>query len=115
MLLDEPTRGLDVVGVQTIFRYIAHLRESGKAVVVCTHRLDEAERLCDRFGLLHRGKLQHHGTLEQLREGSGREHLVEMFDDLMNPTHAEMAPAGDAEIGDAVSADISNANIERPS
>lgn len=89
MLLDEPTRGLDVVGVQTIFRYIGHLREAGKAVVVCTHRLDEAERLCDRFGLLHRGRLRHHGTLWQLRQSTGREHLVEMFDDLINPTLTE--------------------------
>ncbi|MFG0291378.1 MAG: ATP-binding cassette domain-containing protein [Rhodopirellula sp. JB044] len=85
MLLDEPTRGLDVVGVQTIFRYIAHLRQVGKAVVVCTHRLDEAERLCDRFGLLHRGNLKYHGTLQTLRDESGCQHLVEMFDDLMNP------------------------------
>lgn len=85
MLLDEPTRGLDVVGVQTIFRYIAHLRETGKAVVVCTHRLDEAERLCDRFGLLHQGKMRYYGTLAELRTGTRREHLVEMFDDLMNP------------------------------
>ncbi|SMP40469.1 ABC-2 type transport system ATP-binding protein/sodium transport system ATP-binding protein [Neorhodopirellula lusitana] len=89
MLLDEPTRGLDVVGVQTIFRYIAHLRETGKAVVVCTHRLDEAERLCDQFGLLHRGRLCHHGTLEEVRRDTGREHLVEMFDDLMNPATIE--------------------------
>jgi len=86
MLLDEPTRGLDVVGVQTIFRYISHLRHIGKAVVVCTHRLDEAERLCDQFGLLHRGRLRYHGGLEQIRQESGREHLVEMFDDLMNPS-----------------------------
>ncbi len=83
MLLDEPTRGLDVVGVQTIFHYIEHLRAIGKAVVVCTHRLDEAERLCDRFGLLHRGHLQHEGTLSQLQLSTGREHLVEMFVDLM--------------------------------
>lgn len=83
MLLDEPTRGLDVVGVQTIFEYIEHLREVGKAVVVCTHRLDEAERLCDRFGLLHRGQLQYTGTLEQLQQETGREHLVDMFVDLM--------------------------------
>jgi sodium transport system ATP-binding protein len=83
MLLDEPTRGLDVVGVQTIFEYIQHLREVGKAVVVCTHRLDEAERLCDRFGLLHRGQLRHSGTLQQLRESTGCEHLVEMFVDLL--------------------------------
>ncbi len=83
MLLDEPTRGLDVVGVQTIFDYIEHLRELGKAVVVCTHRLDEAERLCDRFGLLHRGRLTHEGTLAELQRSSGCEHLVEMFVDLM--------------------------------
>lgn len=83
MLLDEPTRGLDVVGVQTIFEYIEHLREVGKAVVVCTHRLDEAERLCDRFGLLHRGQLKHTGTLAELQASTGRDHLVEMFVDLL--------------------------------
>lgn len=83
MLLDEPTRGLDVVGVQTIFRYIEHLRAVGKAVVVCTHRLDEAERLCDRFGLLFAGKLEHQGDLAALRDATGRTHLAEMFVDLL--------------------------------
>ncbi len=83
MLLDEPTRGLDVVGVQTIFEYIEHLREVGKAVIVCTHRLDEAERLCDRFGLLHQGQMRHIGTLEQLQSSTGQPHLVDMFVELM--------------------------------
>ena len=83
MLLDEPTRGLDVVGVQTIFEYIDHLRDVGKAVVVCTHRLDEAERLCDRFGLLHNGRLEHSGTMQELRASTHRDHLVEMFVDLL--------------------------------
>ncbi|WP_153558110.1 ATP-binding cassette domain-containing protein [Roseimaritima sediminicola] len=88
MLLDEPTRGLDVVGSQTIFRYIDHLRSLGKAVVVCTHRLDEAERLCDRFGLLHRGRLRYEGTLEQIRQHSGKRSLVEMFVDLLDEPDA---------------------------
>ena len=83
MLLDEPTRGLDVVGVQTIFEYIEHLREQGKAVIVCTHRLDEAERLCDRFGLLHEGKLRYSGTMDQLRTETRQDHLVDMFVDLI--------------------------------
>jgi ABC-2 type transport system ATP-binding protein/sodium transport system ATP-binding protein len=83
MLLDEPTRGLDVVGVQTIFDYIDLLRRGGKAVVVCTHRLEEAERLCDRFGLLHRGKLKYCGTLSDLREQTGHRSLVEIFIDLI--------------------------------
>ena len=86
MLLDEPTRGLDVVGVQTIFDYIDHLRSVGKAVVVCTHRLDEAERLCDRFGLLHQGQMKHTGTMEHLRRETDRDHLVDIFVDLMRGT-----------------------------
>jgi sodium transport system ATP-binding protein len=88
MLLDEPTRGLDVVGCQAIFQYIEHLRSMGKAVVICTHGLDEAERLCDRFGLLHQGSLRHEGTLDELRQQTGREHLVEMFVDLLNEPEA---------------------------
>lgn len=87
MLLDEPTRGLDVVGSQTVFRYIAQLRDAGKAVLVCTHGLDEAERVCDRFGLLHRGQLRHEGSLDQLRQATGRDHLVEMFVDLLADNH----------------------------
>ena len=83
MLLDEPTRGLDVVGVQTIFDYIDILRDQGKAVVVCTHRLDEAERLCDRFGLLHNGMLKYCGTLSDLQQQTGRNSLVDIFVDLI--------------------------------
>jgi sodium transport system ATP-binding protein len=79
MLLDEPTRGLDVFGSKEVFDYIAHLREKGKAIIVSTHRLDEAQRLCDRFGLLHKGRLHYEGTLSELREVTGRDTLAEMF------------------------------------
>lgn len=79
MLLDEPTRGLDVVGSQTVFEFIEHLRQMGKAVVLSTHRLDEAERVCDRFGLLHRGDMIYNGTLAEIRKATGQKHLTEMF------------------------------------
>ena len=79
MLLDEPTRGLDVFGSQAIFDYIGHLRQEGRAVIVTTHRLDEAERLCDRFGLMHQGRFVLEGTLDELRRASGRQTLVDMF------------------------------------
>lgn len=79
ILLDEPTRGLDVLGSKVIFDYIAAARQAGKAVIVCTHRLDEAQRMCDRFGLLHRGRMMHEGTLEQLRETTGLTSLTDMF------------------------------------
>jgi ABC-2 type transport system ATP-binding protein/sodium transport system ATP-binding protein len=84
ILLDEPTRGLDVVGSRTIFQFIQALRQQGKAILLSTHRLDEAERVCDRFGLLYGGKVQLEGTLAELTEKSGREHLVDMFIDLID-------------------------------
>lgn len=89
MLLDEPTRGLDVVGSQTVFRFIAQLKADGKAVLLSTHRLDEAERVCDRFGLLHRGQLLHVGTLSELQSAIGEEHLTEMFLKIMRETNSE--------------------------
>lgn len=79
LLLDEPTDGLDVLGSQVVVEYLSHLRAQGKAVILTTHRLDEAERLCDRFGLLHRGRLVCEGTLAELRSSTGCATLVEMF------------------------------------
>ena len=79
ILLDEPTRGLDVLGSKVIFDYIASARTAGKAVIVCTHRLDEAERMCDRFGLLHRGRIMHEGTLAELQSRTGLSTLTEML------------------------------------
>ncbi len=79
MLLDEPTRGLDVIGSKVVFDYIAHLRSQRKAVILCTHRLDEAQRLCDRFGLMYAGQLWHEGTLGELQAATGCDSLVDMF------------------------------------
>lgn len=89
MLLDEPTRGLDVVGTQVVFDYISHLRQIGKAVIISTHRLEEAQRLCDRFGLLHHGQLIHEGTLPELQKATGCESLVDMFVMFMKSPDAE--------------------------
>lgn len=88
MLLDEPTRGLDVLGSQVVVDYIGRLRDQGIAVLITTHRLDEAERLCDRFGLMHEGKLLHEGTLDELQAATGCRDLVDMFRKLLQPTLA---------------------------
>lgn len=85
MLLDEPTRGMDIVGTQSVFEYLTYLRDQRKAVIVSTHRLDEAQRFCDRFGLLFHGRLKYHGTLHELQSATGCESLVEMFVAMMKP------------------------------
>ncbi|MCI0683646.1 MAG: ATP-binding cassette domain-containing protein [Gemmataceae bacterium] len=79
MLLDEPTLGLDVLASQVVTEYIDHLRDEGKAVILTTHHLDDAERHCTRFGLLHRGRLVSEGTLAELRARTGCVSLIEMF------------------------------------
>ena len=101
MLLDEPTRGLDVVGTHVVFEYIAQLRSLGKAVVVSTHRLDEASHLCDRMGLLHRGRLRHEGTFAELQHVTGRATLFDMFLQLLGTP----IPADEAAREEAVDVD----------
>ncbi len=79
LLLDEPTLGLDVVASQIVFEYIDAVKKMNKAVILCTHRLEQAENICDRFGLLHEGRMAHEGTLGELQAETGKDHLVEMF------------------------------------
>lgn len=83
MMLDEPTLGLDVVGSQVIFNYIDLLKSQGKAVILCTHRLEQAQRICSRFGLLHCGQMVLRGTLHELQSETGQQDLVEMFVELI--------------------------------
>lgn len=94
MILDEPTLGLDVVGSQTIFNYIELLKSRGKAVVLCTHRLEQAQRVCNRFGMLHHGRMVREGSLIDLQQQTGRDDLVEMFIDLIEQDKAALAVDG---------------------
>lgn len=91
MLLDEPTQGLDIVGSQVVFEYIQHLRSEGRAVIICTHRLDEAERFADRFGLLHKGRLQLCGTLAELQSETSEQSLTNMFLKLLKQSDEVLA------------------------
>ena len=79
LILDEPTAGLDVLSNRLILRFLRESRDQGKAVLFSTHYLEEAETLCDRFGLLHHGRLLAEGTLEELRQLTGHERLTEIF------------------------------------
>ena len=79
LILDEPTLGLDVLTNRLILDFITRERDAGKAIVLSTHYLDEAERLCDRVGLMHNGKIIAEGDMTELRRKSGRERLNDIF------------------------------------
>jgi len=67
--LDEPTSGVDVNGRDTIRAIVRGLADSGCAVVLATHELDEAERVADRVVIFDGGQVIADGTLEELRRG----------------------------------------------
>jgi sodium transport system ATP-binding protein len=71
LILDEPTAGLDVLASRFLRDFVRAERERGKAIVFSTHYLAEAELLCDRIGLLHRGRLLAEGTPGALRAAAG--------------------------------------------
>lgn len=57
LVLDEPTTGLDPEARRVLWSIIAWFRRGGGAVLLSTHYMEEAERLCDRIGILHRGRI----------------------------------------------------------
>lgn len=79
MLLDEPTLGLDVLGSQVVFDYLHLLKQRQCAVILSTHRLEQAQRVCDEFGLMDRGKIRMRGHWESIQQQSGRSSLVDVF------------------------------------
>ncbi len=79
MIFDEPTLGLDVMTARTIVQFIRDCRQQGKTVVVSTHVMSEAEKLCDRIGIIDRGRLLVDGTLAELRTQYGATDLEDIF------------------------------------
>jgi ABC-2 type transport system ATP-binding protein len=73
VVLDEPFAGLDPVNRDFLRDVVLELRRDGTTVVFSTHVMEQAETLCDRIVLIHRGKLRLSGTVEEVRRREGRE------------------------------------------
>jgi sodium transport system ATP-binding protein len=79
MIFDEPTSGLDVMAARAIVAFIRECRDSGKTVVFSTHVMSEAEKLCDRIGIIHDGRLLAEGALAELRARFAIQDLEDLF------------------------------------
>ena len=91
VFLDEPTAGLDPEAALEVRELIARLKTEGRTIVVCTHNLDEAERLADSVGILRR-RLLVCDTLQRLRSGADGDGRVAVHITLTGPA-APHAPA----------------------
>jgi sodium transport system ATP-binding protein len=79
MIFDEPTLGLDVMAARAIVAFVRQCRNRGKTVIYSTHVMSEVTKLCDRVGIIHRGRLLAEGTLPELQARFGDSDLEEIF------------------------------------
>ncbi len=86
LLLDEPTAGLDVMSARNVRDLIARFRSEGRCVILSTHILGEAERLCDRLAIIDHGRVVASGTPEALQRETGQATLEEAFVHLVGET-----------------------------
>jgi ABC-2 type transport system ATP-binding protein len=77
LFLDEPTTGLDPQSRRDLWEIIREIRAAGRTVLLTTHYMDEAERLCDRVAIVDAGKLIALGTPRELIASLGGEHIIE--------------------------------------
>jgi ABC-2 type transport system ATP-binding protein len=72
VILDEPTSGLDPLGARWMKNLIIELRQQGKTVIMCSHRLEDVQDVCDRIAILSDGELQEYGSVKTLLQDANR-------------------------------------------
>lgn len=79
VIFDEPTSGLDIVTARSVTDYLKKLRDDGKTVIVSTHIMSEAEKLCDKVGVIIGGKKVCEGSIPEILEKTGTADLEDAF------------------------------------
>jgi len=87
MIFDEPAKGLDPVAAESVLSFVRKCKAEGKAVIFSTHVMSEAEKLCDRIGILYGGKLLAEGTLDELKTMTSSGSLEEAFLSMVGAAH----------------------------
>jgi len=78
-IFDEATSGLDIISSQDILEFIKKERDAGKCVLYSTHYMEEAENICDRVVLIHKGRVLIIGTPDEINKSTNTTNLREAF------------------------------------
>lgn len=95
LIFDEATSGLDVLVAREVLKTVAQLRDQGKCIIFSTHIMREAEKLCDRIGVVNKGRLLAEGSKADLMEEYQEEDLEELFFRLIEKHERETAGQAD--------------------
>jgi len=80
MILDEPFSGLDPINTDLVKDVIMDLKKQGKTIILSTHMLEKAEKLCDKILLINKGKNVLHGELSEIKKGYGKNTVLLGFE-----------------------------------
>ena len=89
VIFDEPTSGLDIITARLVTDYLKKLRDMGKLVIISTHIMSEAEKLCDRIGVIIDGRKVCENTLEGICKEYGTDNLEDAFFEMYKANHKE--------------------------
>lgn len=90
IIFDEPTSGLDIITARGVTDLLQKLRDEGKLVIISTHIMSEAEKLCDRIGIIVDGRKVAEGTLPELLTQTQSADLEDAFFALYQANHQEV-------------------------
>ncbi len=82
LILDEPTNGLDPMGIAEIREIIRRIATDGKTIILASHLLDEVQKVCSHFAILRRGNLVHAGPVDEVGSGEETVEVMAYHDDL---------------------------------
>jgi len=82
LILDEPTNGLDPMGIAEIREIIKRIAADGKTIILASHLLDEVQKVCTHFAVLKRGNLMHYGPVDDVGKGEELVEVAAYHDDL---------------------------------
>lgn len=86
IIFDEPTNGLDIITARAVTDYLRMLKEQGKLIIVSTHIMSEAQKLCDRMAMIIQGNCVFQGTLEEALKQTQAEDLEDAFFEIYQQT-----------------------------
>jgi sodium transport system ATP-binding protein len=89
VIFDEPTSGLDVITAKSVTDLLMNLKEQGKTIIISTHIMSEAQKLCDKIGVIIDGKLVAEGTVPEIVEKNNATDLEDAFFVLYRDNHKE--------------------------